>query len=292
MEEQIEAVQRMQDYIETHLQEEITLANLSKESHYSPWYSYRIFTQWMNMTPADYVRKLRLSKSALKLRDEEVKIIEVAFEVGFQSVDGYQRAFYREFGCNPRDYAKNPVPLYLFQPYGIKYSAIRKEKTMAEVKSIFVHVVEKPARKVMLRRGQKAEDYFAYCEEVGCDVWGLLMSMKSISGEPVCLWLPERYITEGTSKYVQGVELPLDYDGCIPEGFDMIELPACKYLMFQGQPFAEEEFEQAINEVWKAIETFDPEVRGFLWDKENPRIQLEPRGQRGYIELLPVIEKI
>lgn len=292
MEEQIEAVQRMQDYIETHLQEEIILANLSKVSNYSPWYSYRIFTQWMNMTPADYVRKLRLSKSALKLRDEEVKIIEVAFEVGFQSVDGYQRAFYREFGCNPRDYAKNPVPLYLFQPYGIKYSAIRKEKTMAEVKSIFVHVLEKPARKVMLRRGQKAEDYFAYCEEVGCDVWGLLMSMKSISGEPVCLWLPKRYITEGTSKYVQGVELPLDYDGCIPEGFDMIELPACKYLMFQGQPFAEEEFEQAINEVWKAIETFDPAVRGFLWDKENPRIQLEPRGQRGYIELLPVIEKI
>lgn len=292
MEEQIEAVQRMQDYIETHLQEEITLANLSKVSHYSPWYSYRIFTQWMNMTPADYVRKLRLSKSALKLRDEEVKIIEVAFEVGFQSVDGYQRAFYREFGCNPRDYAKNPVPLYLFQPYGIKYAAIRKEKTMAEVKSIFVHVLEKPARKVMLRRGQKAEDYFAYCEEVGCDVWGLLMSMKSISGEPVCLWLPERYITEGTSKYVQGVELPLDYDGCIPEGFDMIELPACKYLMFQGQPFAEEEFEQAIHEVWKAIETFDPEVRGFRWDKENPRIQLEPRGQRGYIELLPVIDKV
>ena len=37
-----------------------------------------------------------------------------------------------------------------------------------------------------------------YCNEAGCDVWGLLTSIKSISGELVCLWLPSntarRYI--------------------------------------------------------------------------------------------------
>jgi len=41
----------------------------------------------------------------------------------------------------------------------------------------------------------------------------------------------------GTSEYVQGVEVPVDYDGIIPDGFDVIELPAAKYLMFQGEPF-------------------------------------------------------
>jgi len=53
MEEQIEAVQRMQDYIEVHLSERITLADLSKASLFSPWYSYRLFLQWTNITPAD-----------------------------------------------------------------------------------------------------------------------------------------------------------------------------------------------------------------------------------------------
>ena len=43
MKEQIEAVQRMQDYIESHWQESITLADLSKASHFSPWYSARLF---------------------------------------------------------------------------------------------------------------------------------------------------------------------------------------------------------------------------------------------------------
>ena len=43
MEEQIEAVQRMQDYIQAHLNESITQADLARVSLYSPWYSYRLF---------------------------------------------------------------------------------------------------------------------------------------------------------------------------------------------------------------------------------------------------------
>jgi len=288
LEEHRESVQRMQDYIAEHLCENITLADLSRVSLFSPWYSYRLFTQWTNMTPADYIRRFRLSKSALKLRDEACKILDVALELGFGSVDGYQRAFFREFGCNPREYAAAPIPLYLFTPYGVKYRATRKEKQMETVKNVFIQVIEKPARKVLIKRGVKAADYFAYCEEVGCDVWGLLLSMKSISGEPVSLWLPKSYIKPGTSEYVQGVEVATDYADVVPDGFDVIDLPASKYLMFQGEPFAEEDYCEAIDQVWAAIKKYDPTVIGYTWDKENPRIQLEPIGTRGYIELMAI----
>jgi len=288
VQEQIEAVQRMQDYIAAHFSENITLADLSRASLFSPWYSYRLFTQHVGLTPSDYIRKLRLSKSALQLRDHLCKIIDVAFEMGFCSVDGYQRAFFREFGCNPREYALKPVPLYLFTPYGVKFRKYERRSVMSNLKSIFIQIIEKPARKVLMKRGVTAADYFTYCEEVGCDVWGLLQSIKSISGEPVCLWLPSAYRTPGTSEYVQGVELALDYDGVIPEGFDVIELPAAKYLMFQGEPFAEEDYCQAIEEVWASIKKYDPSVIGYSWDKTNPRIQLEPIGSRGYIELLAI----
>lgn len=288
MEEIIEAVQRMQDYIDNHIYERITLTDLAKVSLYSPWYSYRLFTQLINVTPSDYIRRLRLSKSALKLRDEKVKIADVAFEVGFNSVDGYQRAFFREFGCNPREYAENPIPIYLFKPYGVKYAVVRKEITMKNVKNVFIQVVERPARKVIIKRGKKAADYWTYCEEVGCDVWGLLTSIKSICGEPVCLWLPKSYIKPGTSEYVQGVEVPADYNGIIPDGFDIIEFAASKYLMFQGEPFAEEDYCEAIEEIWQAIKKYDPSVIGYSWDESNPRIQLEPIGTRGYIELVAI----
>ncbi|MDD4075770.1 MAG: AraC family transcriptional regulator [Eubacteriales bacterium] len=293
MQEQTEAVQRMQDYIETHLNETISLTDLARASLFSPWYAARLFKELTGLAPADYIRRLRLSKSALCLRDDACRIVDVAFDMGFGSVDGYQRAFFREFGCNPREYAKRPVPLYLFTPFGVKYKAKfhrtkREERTMENVRNVFIQVIEKPARKVLIKRGEKAEEYWTYCEEVGCDVWGLLTSMKSISGEPVCLWLPEQYRKPGTSKYVQGVEVAADYDGDVPAGFDVIELPAAKYLMFQGEPFEEEDYCQAIEAVQSAMNAYDPSVIGYAYDAENPRVQLEPIGKRGYIEMLAV----
>jgi len=63
----------------------------------------------------------------------------------------------------------------------------------------------------------------------------------------------------------------VDYDGIIPDGFDVIELPAAKYLMFQGEPFAEEDYEQAIEEVWEAEKKYNHQ----LLDMSGTRIILE-----------------
>ena len=212
--------------------------------------------------------------------------------MGFGSVDGYQRAFYREFGCNPGEYAVHPVPIKLFVPYGVKCRYLKKERiSMENIQNVFVQVIHKPERKVIIKRGIKASEYFDYCEEVGCDVWGLLTSMDSLCGEPVCLWLPEKYRLPGTSEYVQGVEAPIYYNGEIPDGLDVIDLPAADYLMFQGEPFLEENYCEAIMAVNKSMKKYDPSVLGYIWDDENPRIQLEPRGERGYIKLKAVKEK-
>ncbi len=289
MKEQILAVQRMQDYIEEQLDTEITMAELAKASLFSPWHSYRLFREYTGLTPADYIRRLRLAKSALRLKNEGCRVIDAAFSLGFGSADGYTRAFYREFGCKPGEYAKKPVPIPLFIPYGVKFREIRKDDIdMENLQSVFVQVLSKPERKVLIKRGVSAEDYFPYCEEVGCDVWGVLMSMDSLCGEPVCLWLPEKYKKPNTSTYVQGVEAPADYSGVVPEGFDVITLPEAGYLMFQGEPFKEEDYCEAIEAVHHAMERYDPSVIGYMWDDENPRIQLEPRGVRGYIELRAV----
>ena len=285
MKEQTLAVQRMQDYIEAHLSEEITLSDLAGASFFSPWHAYRLFRAYLGCTPSDYIRRLRLSRSAVRLKRGGRHIIDVAYELGFGSVDGYTRAFYREFGCNPSEYAREPVPIALFIPYGVKFKELREdEMNMENLQSVFVQVMRRPERKALIKRGVKAEDYMAYCGEVGCDVWGLLTSMDSLCGEPVCLWLPERFRKPATSVYVQGVEVAADYDGIVPEGFDTITLPEAEYLVFQGEPFREEDYSQAILAVQHAMERYDPALIGYGWDDENPRVQLEPRGERGYIE--------
>ena len=287
MDEHKEAVRSMQDYIGEHLSEEITPSDLAKVSSFSPWYARRLFIEHLNMTPAVYIRRLKLSKSALRLRDENVSVLDVATEMGFGSVDGYQRAFRREFGCNPKEYSTSPVPIWLFTP-SLIIERERNDDNMSEIRNVFIQVIEKPARKVIIKRGIKATEYWSYCKEVGCDVWGLLTSIKSLSGEPVCLWLPEHLRKPITNEYVQGVEVEPDYSGNIPEGFEVIDLPAATYLLFRGEPFAEENYESAITEIWDAEKKYNPEFIGYAWDDKNPRIQLEPRGERGYIELVPV----
>ena len=287
MEEQRKAVRRMQDYINDHISEEISIGDLAKAASFSPWYARRIFIKYLDMTPAVYIRRLKLSRSALKLRDESCQILDVAMDMGYGSVDGYQRAFRREFGINPGEYSASPVPVCLFTPFFI-IDQERSERKMSDIRNVFIQVVEKPARKVIIKRGIKATEYWSYCEEVGCDVWGLLTSIKSISGEPVCLFLPEKLRKPVTNEYVQGVEVEPDYRGTVPEGFEVIDLPASTYLLFRGEPFAEENYEAAIGEIWDAEKKYNPAFIGYEWDDANPRIQLEPRGERGYMELVPV----
>lgn len=293
--ETIKAVQNMQDYIENNLCNSITLKQLSNAAGYSPWHAARLFKEFTGKTPFDYIRSLRLSKAALMLRDKDKKILDVALDFVFDSHEGFTRAFSKEFGMTPRKYIKNTPPINLFIPYKAfsTYLLLNKgDSNMNDnkkTKSVFVQIIERPARKVLIKRGIKATHYFEYCEEVGCDIWSILTSVKEALYEPIGIWMPKHLIKKGTSEYVQGVEVPLNYSNIVPDGFEIIELPPCKMMIFQGEPYDDEKFMDAIDEVWDHIDKFDPTIYGYNWTPDAaPKFQLAPMGYRGYIEARPV----
>ncbi|MFA5368074.1 MAG: AraC family transcriptional regulator, partial [Dehalococcoidia bacterium] len=126
--EKVAAVRRMQDYIEAHLAEPITLHMLANAAGYSPWHSARLFKELTGKTPFDYIRALRLSRAAVKLRDGDAKIIDVAFDFVFDSHEGFTRAFSKQFGLTPNDYRKNTPPLKLFMPAQIRDYYLKLQK--------------------------------------------------------------------------------------------------------------------------------------------------------------------
>lgn len=295
--EKVNAVQRMQDYIASHLAEPITLHMLAQASGYSPWYCTRLFKELCGKSPFEYIRLLRLSKAALRLRDSDDRVLDVALDFVFDSHEGFTRAFSKQFGLSPKEYQNRTPPLRLFMPYAIRdyYLMLQKgedhmaEKNEKNTPAVFVQVVERPARKLIIKRGIKATEYFGYCEEVGCDIWGELSSIKEALYEPIGMWLPDRFRTAGTSFYAQGVEVPVDYTGAVPEGCEIIDLPACKVMVFQGPPYEDEQYNEAIEQVWEVMKRYNPELYGFAWaDDDGPRFQLAPMGYRGYIEARPV----
>jgi AraC family transcriptional regulator len=294
--EKINAVQRMQDYIAENVMEPITLHQLARVAGYSPWHSGRIFRELTGKTLFEYIRKYRLSQAAVKLRDEDQKIIDVAFDFVFDSHEGFTRAFSKQFGMTPNYYSQNTPPIQLFLPHRIReyYLTLQKGENIMSKKpndTVFVQVVDRPARKLIVKWGREATNYFEYCDEVGCDVWGVLTSIKEAIYEPIGMWMPENLRKKGASKYVQGVEVPDNYNGEVPGGFDIIDLPPCKVMIFQGEPYEDEKFEEAIGSLWEVMKKYNPELYGFKWvDEDAPRFQLEPRGYRGYIEGRPVRE--
>jgi len=287
---QIAAVERMQRYIEEHLFEPMTLKALAREAGYSPWYASRIFKSLLGKTPFEYIRSLRMSHAAQVLRQSNKTILDVALDFVFDSHEGFTRAFAREFGLSPSKYRARLPPLRAFMaprlsqlnPQGVHNMSVNMQP-------IFVQVIERPHRKAIVKRGKQATHYFEYCAEVGCEVWNVLGQIKEALYEPVGMWLPDAFRPQGTSKYVQGVEVPLAFSCPVPDSFEVMELPACHLMVFQGPPFQDDEFEKAIAAVENLIERYEPAQYGFQWaDDDGPRIQLEPWGYRGYIEARPV----
>ena len=296
------AARHMKAFIDDHIRERITAKMLSDIVGYSQYHAARVFKRHTGRTPFEYIRERRLVNAALALRRGNLKVVDVALDFVFDSHEGFTRAFTKAFGITPKRFASVPQPKDWLVPYRVlnHRNTIQEKKQMTkETAIIFTQIVERPARKLLLKRSKSAEDYFGYCEEFGCadDETGNSVPWETVSGikealyEPVGMWLPDNMRPAGTGVYAQGIELPADYDGMIPEGFEIIEMPPCTLLIFQGEPYDDDEFEQAIGALWERIEKFNPEVYGYEYAYElAPRMQLAPMGWRGYIEMLPIRE--
>ncbi|MDR0951593.1 MAG: AraC family transcriptional regulator [Oscillospiraceae bacterium] len=291
------AVRKMKLHITEHLQEPITSSSLAKAAGYLQFHAARIFKAETGLSAFEYIRRERLNGSAKALRSGKARVFDVALDFVFDSHEGFTRAFAKGFGIPPKKYAKAKedgwfVPTLILDRHKTKTEGTIMSK---QTTVIFTQILERPARKLILKRSKSAEDYFSYAQEFGCgknnmsEAWDVLCDIKEALYEPVGLWLPDNMRPSNTGIYAHGVEVAADYSGTIPDGFDSIELPSCKMLVFQGEPYNEEEFGEAIGAAMAGIEKYNPEVYGYKYAPElAPRMQLSPEGWRGYIEMRPI----
>jgi len=294
-----EATERMKQYIAEHLQEPITASGVAKAAGYSQYHAARVFKDETGLSPFEYIRRQRIIASAHALRGGKVRVLDVALDFAFDSHEGFTRAFTNCLGISPKKYATTGFPECgrIINCYLNRSNLKSEVMNMNTTSVIFTQIIERPARKLLLKRSKAADDYFSYVAEVGCGnqnnsaPWDILMEIKEALYEPVGLWLPDNMRPDGTGVYAHGVEVPADYAGVVPDGFDMIDLVPCKLMVFQGEPYKDEEFDKAVLGCMEKIEIFNPKVYGYDFAPElAPRMQLSPEGWRGYIELRPICE--
>lgn len=102
------------DYIENNLKNEIALDDCARVSGYSNYHFIRVFKEATGLTPADYIRKRRLTEIIKHMR-QDVPISEVAFEYGFNSKENFTRAFVSEHHILPTEYKSSLNSLKLYE---------------------------------------------------------------------------------------------------------------------------------------------------------------------------------
>lgn len=112
------------NYIEDNLCEEISYKKLAQILGVNEYTMHRIFLFVTNYTLADYIRKRRLSMSALDLLDGKEKIIDIAIKYNYNSEYTFSRALKKEFGMGIEDIKKNKKSVTLFEKYDIFNSII------------------------------------------------------------------------------------------------------------------------------------------------------------------------
>lgn len=102
----VESLQKAIEYMEDHLLDDITIKDIAKQAHLSPYHFQRTFVILTDITVREYLRRRRLTKAAQELCNSSTRIIDLAYKYGYQTPESFAKAFYRQHGLTPSEARK------------------------------------------------------------------------------------------------------------------------------------------------------------------------------------------
>jgi AraC-like DNA-binding protein/ligand-binding sensor protein len=97
-------ITKARKYIEEHQGEDLSLLEVAKAVNTSSFYFCKLFRKITGINFTDYLSRLRIERAKNLLLNPNLRISEIAFEVGFQSLTHFNRVFKRILGQSPTDY--------------------------------------------------------------------------------------------------------------------------------------------------------------------------------------------
>jgi AraC family transcriptional regulator len=98
---EIKQLQDAVDFIEHHITEELECCEIAKQACLSEFHFQRLFSILCGYTVGEYIRNRRLSLAAVEIQTSEKTMIEIALQFGYDTPEGFTRAFHRYFGLTP-----------------------------------------------------------------------------------------------------------------------------------------------------------------------------------------------
>ncbi|WDV48052.1 AraC family transcriptional regulator [Clostridiaceae bacterium M8S5] len=251
-----EDIRKSINFIEVNIKEKITPQMISNHIGYSKFHFCRVFHICMEQSVMEYIRKRRLSLSAIELFRGN-KIVDIAFDYCFETHSGFSKAFKKEFGYTPTQYIKRMAWINSYKEgydsvfdiggYNMEPKIIQKDSFKVAGYGIKTNIEDSTYTK----------DIAAFWDNYDTNGWECKM-YKQLNplkhGEVgICINNEEDNVT-----YLLGVIV--NNFNKVTDDMITIEVPEAKYAVFttppvdtSGENKSNNEFPQAIRQTWKYI---------------------------------------
>ncbi|WP_128896555.1 helix-turn-helix domain-containing protein [Longirhabdus pacifica] len=225
--EYIELMQEVIDYIEQHLDEQLSVDDICQYSGYSKYHFQRLFYAVTGETIGHYMMNRRLTEAATLLLESNKSVVSIAMDTGFQSHEVFTRAFQRNFHKSPSSFRKSGSLSKYFTKYPIQLSYLYNKQH---------HLLDKVDEVYMEQK----------------EVWGMTVQSKDQSDIRQCwkqfgdrmkvekdsetlprygiIQYPNEFKLELEFEYTAGVSQPLQTRA--NDTLSSVTVPGSKYVVF------------------------------------------------------------
>lgn len=250
----IKSFQRSVDYIEEHIAEPLEVSDIAAQMNISAFYYQKIFSILCGFTLGEYIRNRRLTLAGGDLLAAEEKIIDIALKYGYDSPEGFTRAFVKFHGVTPsavrkggkvRSFGKLAVEI------SVKGGSIMDYKI--EKKEAF-KIIAKQQRFEKIEDVQGRSDIPAFWTECHGDgtVKFLAENCKKdgvLGGSVVGMCMEDSTVAKDFP-YLIGAEFG---GGKVPDGYKAVDVPAAEWAVFKIDNLNAEDLAGAMQKQWHRI---------------------------------------
>lgn len=99
-------IHQTQVYVSNHVWEDLSVPFVASHVDMSPSYLTALFNKHLDISPAEYIRRVKLQESKHMIRENKLNFTEIAAELQYSTVHHFSRQFKEKFGMTPSEYAK------------------------------------------------------------------------------------------------------------------------------------------------------------------------------------------
>ena len=102
-----EIIRRAQQYISDHVREKLSVPYVARMVDVSPSYMTALFHKNLQISPGEYIRRIKIQESKQLIREGNMNFTEIAEALHYSTVHHFSRQFKDKFGITPTEYAKS-----------------------------------------------------------------------------------------------------------------------------------------------------------------------------------------